>query len=176
MKFTETLLPGSYLIELNPVEDDRGFFARTFCQEEFVDHGLNPHIVQCSLSFNRKRGTLRGMHYQAAPHRENKLVRCTMGAIYDVIVDIRPESPTYRQWVGVELSARNRRALYIPEGVAHGFQTLEDDTEVLYQISSLYEPALARGIRWNDPRLSIQWPLEVSVLSERDSLYSDFNP
>lgn len=176
MKFTETLLPGSYLIELNPVEDDRGFFARTFCQEEFVDHGLNPHIVQCSLSFNRKRGTLRGMHYQAAPHRENKLVRCTMGAIYDVIVDIRPESPTYRQWVGVELSARNRRALYIPEGVAHGFQTLEDDTEVLYQISSLYEPASARGIRWNDPLLSIQWPLEVSVLSERDSRYSDFKP
>lgn len=176
MKFIETKLPGSYLIEPELAEDERGFFTRTFCREEFAAHGLNPNVAQCSLSFNRKRGTLRGMHYQAAPHQEAKLVRCTMGAIYDVIVDIRGGSPTFGHWWGTELTVRNRRLLYIPEGFAHGFQTLDDDTEVLYQISALYVSDFARGIRWNDLRLAIRWPISVSVISDRDSHYPDFMP
>ncbi|MCG3769509.1 MAG: dTDP-4-dehydrorhamnose 3,5-epimerase [Nitrosomonadaceae bacterium] len=175
MKFIATPLSGSYLIEPEVVEDERGFFARTFCQEEFLSHGLNFDVMQCSVSFNRKHGTLRGVHYQAAPHQEAKLVRCTMGAIYDVIVDIRVGSPTFGHWWGTDLTMHNRHLLYVPEGVAHGFQTLDDDTEVYYQMSSPYVSDSARGIRWNDPKFAICWPLAVSVISMRDSSYPDFS-
>ena len=156
MIFTETRLAGAYLIEPERIEDERGFFARTWCRDEFERHGLNPRLVQCNVSYNARRGTLRGMHYQAKPHEEAKLVRCTRGAIYDVIVDLRPDSPTYRQWVAAELTAENRRMLYIPEGFAHGFQTLADETEVFYQMSELFHPESARGVRmttrpWGSP-------------------------
>lgn len=171
MLFIETKLAGVYIIELEKIEDDRGFFARTFCQREFEAHGLNPRIAQCSVSFNRRKGTLRGMHYQAAPYEESKLVRCTMGAIYDVAVDLRPDSLTHKQWMAVELTEDNRRALYIPAGCAHGFQTLVDDAEVYYQISEFYHPEVAKGIRWDDPAFAITWPLPDPVLSERDRSY-----
>ncbi|CAN5828738.1 MAG: dTDP-4-dehydrorhamnose 3,5-epimerase [Gemmatimonadetes bacterium] len=174
MIFRETRLPGAYVIEPERIEDERGFFARSWCEREFRAHGLNPRLVQCNLSFNRYRGTLRGMHYQAAPHPEAKLVRCTMGRIHDVIVDLRPESPTFREWVAVELSAGNRRMLYVPEGFAHGFQTLEDESEVFYQMSQYYHAELARGVRWDDPAFGIAWPLPVQALSARDSAYADF--
>ena len=140
MRFDPLLLNGAYLIETEPIEDERGFFARTFCREEFQQKGLNPHLEQCSVSFNHKKGTVRGMHFQKKPHAEVKLVRCTQGKIYDVIIDLRPESPTYKKWEGVILSSQNRQMLYIPEGFAHGFQTLDDNTEVFYQISSLFCP------------------------------------
>ncbi len=153
MRFQSTTLPGVFILELELRADERGFFARTWCQAEFEAHGLNPRLAQCSVSFNRKKGTLRGMHFQAAPHEECKVVRCTRGAIYDVVIDLRPDSPTRHQWMAAELTAENRRAFYIPEGFAHGFQTLVDDTEVFYQISEFYHPELARGVRWNDPRL-----------------------
>lgn len=176
MKFTETGLRGAYLVEPEPAEDERGFFARVFCQREFAARGLDPVVAQCNVSFNRGRGTVRGLHYQAAPNAEAKLVRCTMGAIYDVIVDIRRDSPTYGRWWGVELGARDGRMLYVPKGFAHGFQTLQDDTEVFYQMSAFYAPETARGIRWNDPVLAIGWPLETSAISERDRRYPDFAP
>ncbi|MBS0620527.1 MAG: dTDP-4-dehydrorhamnose 3,5-epimerase [Verrucomicrobia bacterium] len=169
MRFEPLSLPGAYLIELEPILDERGHFARTFCRKTFEEKGLNPHLEQCSLSFNRKKGTLRGMHFQKTPHEEAKLVRCTRGQIYDVIVDLRADSPTYRQWVAVYLE--EGRALYVPEGFAHGFQTLLDDTEVFYQISYPYVPSHAAGIRWDDPALGIQWPLEVSVISPKDQEY-----
>jgi dTDP-4-dehydrorhamnose 3,5-epimerase len=169
--FIETKLAGVYIIELEKIEDDRGFFARTFCQREFEAHGLNPRIAQCSVSFNRRKGTLRGMHYQVAPYEESKLVRCTMGAIYDVAVDLRPDSLTHKQWMAVELTEDNRRALYIPAGCAHGFQTLVDDAEVYYQISEFYHPEVAKGIRWDDPAFGITWPLSDPILSERDRSY-----
>lgn len=168
MIFTETKLHGAFVIEPELIEDERGFFARTWSQTEFVQHGLNPRVVQTNLSFNQRRGTLRGMHFQAKPHEEAKVVRCTAGSIADVIVDLRPESPTFRQWIKVELSANNRLMLYVPESFAHGFQTLEDDTEVAYQISEYYHPESARGVRWDDPVFGIDWPLEISVISERD--------
>jgi dTDP-4-dehydrorhamnose 3,5-epimerase len=174
MIFIQTKLPGVFVIEPEPLGDVRGFFARTWCQREFTVHGLNPRLVQCNISFNKALGTLRGMHYQAVPDAEAKLVRCTMGAIYDVVIDIRPESLTFRQWMAVELTADNRRMCYIPEGCAHGFQTLQDDTEVLYQMSEFYAPASARGVRWNDPAFGIQWPMEVRVIAERDRTYPDF--
>jgi len=154
--------------------DDRGFFARTWCSQEFQNAGLNPNVVQCSISFNLKKGTLRGMHYQAAPHAENKLVRCAMGAIYDVALDLRPESPTFKQWTAAVLTASNRHMLYIPEGCAHGFLTLEDNTEVLYQMSEYYHPEAARGVRWDDPAFNIDWPERVEVISERDRMYPAF--
>jgi len=156
------------------MEDGRGFFARTFCQHEFEAHGLNPRVVQCSTSFNKKKGTLRGMHYQVEPYAEVKVVRCTAGAVYDVAVDLRRDSPTFKQWVAVELTADNRRMFYIPAGFAHGFQTLVDNAEVYYQISEVYSPEAAKGIRWNDPALGILWP-EVGnrILSERDMSYED---
>jgi dTDP-4-dehydrorhamnose 3,5-epimerase len=176
MQFTETALPGVYLIALEPIEDERGFFARTYCQDEFQRHGLNPAIAQCSVSHNRRAGTLRGMHYQAAPKMEAKLVRCIRGALYDVVVDVRPESPTYGRWIGVELTATNGRQLYIPEGCAHGFQTLEDDTDVYYQISEFYHPECSRGIRWNDPAIRIEWPAGTRTISPRDQQYPDFQP
>lgn len=148
--------------------DLRGFFARTWCAKEFASAGLNSKLVQCSISFNEKRGTLRGLHYQAAPHAEDKLVRCTRGAIYDVIVDLRPDSATYRRWHAEELTADNRRMLYVPLGVAHGFQTLTDHAEVFYQMSEFYHPDLARGVRWNDPILGIPWPVPNPIISDRD--------
>jgi dTDP-4-dehydrorhamnose 3,5-epimerase len=169
MKFHETELKGAFIIEPEKREDERGFFARSWCQREFEQHGLVPTVVQANISCNRKKGTLRGMHYQAAPHEETKLVRCTRGAIYDVIVDVRPESPTFRKWIGVELTARNYKMLYVPEGFAHGFQTLADDTEVVYQVTQFYTPGAERGIRWNDPAIQIEWPEAVHSISEKDA-------
>jgi dTDP-4-dehydrorhamnose 3,5-epimerase len=174
MIFTETKLKGAFVIEPEKLEDERGFFARTRCQREFAAHGLNPRTAQSSISFNRKRGTLRGMHYQSAPHEETKIVRCTKGAIYDVIIDLRPESPTFTQWLALELNAENRHMLYIPEGFAHGFQTLEDATEVLYEISEFHAPEYARGVRWDDPAFAVEWPEDQRILSERDRNYPDF--
>lgn len=176
MIFTETPIKGAYVIEPERQEDERGFFARTWCRRDFAAHGLNPALVQCNISFNRTKGTLRGMHYQVAPHAEAKLVRCTAGAIYDVIVDLRPQSATCTQWFGVELTADNRRMLYIPEGLAHGFLTLGDDTEVFYQMSEYYVAECARGVRWNDPAFGIRWPGEVRMISRRDQSYPDFRP
>ncbi len=169
MIFSETKLKGVYLIEPERHEDERGFFARTWCQREFEGHGLNPSLVQCNVSFNRKKGTLRGMHYQIPPHAEAKLVRCTRGAGFEVVVDLRPGSPTHRRWVGIELTAENRWMLYIPGGCAHGFQTLADSTELFYQMSEFYHPESARGVRWDDPAFGIEWPLPVTVISEKDS-------
>lgn len=176
MRFHETQLKGAYIIELEKREDDRGFFARSWCTQEFKDQGLNSNLVQCNISFNRQRGTLRGMHYQAPPHEETKLVRCTRGAIFDVIIDIRPESPTFKQWVAFELAAENRKMLYIPEGMAHGFQTLEDKTEVFYQMSEFYHPQSARGVRWNDPAFEIDWPkAHQRMISDKDQSYPNFS-
>ena len=169
MIFTETKLKGAFVIDLEPIQDDRGLFARTWCKKEFVAHGLNPDLVQCNISFNKKRGTLRGMHYQAAPYEEAKLVRCTMGAIYDVIIDLRKESETFMRWLSCELTAKNRKMLYVPKGFAHGFQTLEDNTEVFYQMSELYHPDYAQGIRWNDPTIGIKWPSQNLIISHKDN-------
>jgi dTDP-4-dehydrorhamnose 3,5-epimerase len=172
MKFTPTKIAGVWIVELERHADERGWFARTWCAEEFRQHGLNPNLSQCSASFNRRRGTLRGMHWQAAPHEEAKLVRCVRGAMFDVALDVRPGSATFKQWVGVELTPENGRALYVPEGCAHGFQTLVDDTEVFYQIAGDYHPASGRGVRWNDPAFSIAWPNVAEVVcSERDVSY-----
>jgi dTDP-4-dehydrorhamnose 3,5-epimerase len=169
--FHETQLGGVFEIHIEPKCDERGFFARTWCRHEFESKGLNSQLAQCSVSFNTRKGTLRGIHYQAAPYPETKLVRCTQGAIYDVIVDLRPESSTYKQWIGAMLTAENRRMLYVPEGCGHGFLTLEDETEVFYQMSEFYHPDLARGVRWNDPAFGIAWPAEVEQISERDRTY-----
>ncbi len=174
MLFHETKLKGAFIIEPERVEDERGFFARTWCKREFETHGLNQNLVQCNISFNKKKTTMRGMHYQVAPHKETKLVRCTKGAIYDVIIDLRPDSHTFKQWISVELTSENRKMIYIPEDFAHGFLTLEDNTEVFYQMSEFYAPECARGIRWNDPAFSIKWPVEVRVLSNRDQNYPDY--
>ena len=171
MRFTETRLKGAFIIEPERLEDERGFFARTFCQKEFDAHGLNSRVVQCNISYNKHKGTLRGMHYQVAPMAETKLVSCTRGAIYDVIIDLRPESPTYCQWFAEELNAENSKMIYIPEGFAHGFQTLEDETEVFYQMSELYSPEHARGVRWDDPVFRIEWPLNTKIISEKDTGY-----
>lgn len=174
MIFIETKLRGAFIIEPEPLEDERGFFARTFDQKEFEAHGLNPRVMQCNISFNKKKGTLRGMHYQIAPYQEAKLVCCTKGAIYDVALDLRLDSPTLKQWIAVELTAENRRMLYIPEGFAHGFQTLEDNTEVFYQMSEFYHPESAKGVRWNDPAFGIVWPIAPSIISEKDRAYPSF--
>lgn len=173
MIFKETNLKGAFIIEPERIEDERGFFARTFCRKEFEAHGLNPNLVQCSVSFNKKKGTLRGMHYQASPHEETKLVRCTRGAIYDVLLDLRPNSPTFKQWVSAELTGENQRMVYIPEGVAHGFQTLQDETEVFYQMSEFYNPEAARGVRWDDPSFAVQWPNKPLIVSRKDASYPD---
>jgi dTDP-4-dehydrorhamnose 3,5-epimerase len=176
MIFTETNLKGAFIIEPERIEDERGFFARTWYQSEFESRGLDARLVQCNISYNAKKGTLRGMHYQAAPYEETKLVRCTMGALYDVIIDLRPASPTFKQWIAVELTVDNRRMLYIPGGFAHGFQTLEDSTEVFYQMSQIYHPESARGVRWDDPAFGIGWPsADQRVISTRDQQYPDFN-
>jgi dTDP-4-dehydrorhamnose 3,5-epimerase len=172
MRFRETKLPGVVEIDLEPHSDARGFFARGWCQEEFEKHNLNSKVVQCNVSFNVRKGTLRGIHYQGAPYPESKLVRCTMGAIYDVVVDLRPQSPSFRDWIGVSLTAVNRHMVFVPEGCGHGFLTLEDNTEVFYQMSEFYHPGLARGVRWNDPAIQIVWPAAVEVISERDRTYA----
>ncbi len=169
MIFTETELKGAFIIDLEQRQDQRGFFARTFCMKEFEAHGLKPTVAQCNLSFNYKKGTLRGMHYQTTPVAEAKLVRCSQGAIYDVIIDLRPESPTYMSHIGVELTAENRRSLYIPEMFAHGFQTLTDEAEVMYQMSEFYAPDYQCSLRYDDPAFGINWPLPVSVISEKDA-------
>jgi len=175
MIFTETSLNGLYLVDLLRLEDERGFFARSWCQKEFEEHGFNSQLVQCNISFNKRRGTLRGMHYQTAPYEEAKLVRCTRGALYDVVIDLRPTSQTFKSWFAVELTSANHRALYIPEGFAHGFQTLTDNTEVFYQMSAFYHPESAKGIRWNDSEFSIEWPIEALVVSEKDNSYPNWS-
>ena len=174
MKFTPAPLDGSYIVDLDRHEDQRGFFARSWCAREFEAEGLSARLVQCNISWNRSRGTLRGMHYQAAPFAEAKLVRCVRGVIHDVVLDLRPDSATYRGHFGLELSAENRRLIYVPEGVAHGFLTLVDDTEVLYQMSEFYDSEHAAGVRWDDPAFGIPWPSEVLVISDRDRKYPDF--
>ncbi|MGA9061083.1 MAG: dTDP-4-dehydrorhamnose 3,5-epimerase [Terracidiphilus sp.] len=174
MTFEETALAGVFIVHLEPKVDERGFFARTWCRQEFRQKGLNLELVQCSLSGNPRKGTLRGMHYQAAPHAEAKSVRCIRGAIFDVVLDLRQQSPTFRQWIGVTLTATNRDMVYIPEGCAHGFLTLEDQTEVFYQISEYYQPESARGVRWNDPAFNIAWPAAPELISERDRTFADF--
>jgi dTDP-4-dehydrorhamnose 3,5-epimerase len=172
--FIPTVLPGAFVLELDRRDDERGYFARTWCQREFDEMGLNPDLVQCSVSYNMRRGTLRGMHWQSAPHGEAKLVRCTRGSIWDVIIDLRPDSPTYAKHIGVELTADSGRALYVPEGVAHGFVTLVDGCEVFYQMSAYHEPAAARGVRWDDPAFDIDWPIADPILHPRDAAYPDF--
>lgn len=174
MIFTETALSGAFLIEPERRDDERGFFARSWCRNEFEAHGMNPNLVQCNISFNVKKGTLRGMHFQAAPYEEAKIVRCTMGAVYDVMLDLRPASPTFKQWAAFELSAENRRMVYIPEGFAHGLQTLEDNCEVFYQMSEFYVWDAARGVRWDDPAFGIEWPQDERLLSGKDQNYPNF--
>jgi len=174
MEFRKTNLPEVVEIRIQPNVDERGFFARAWCQDEFVANGLNPSLVQCSISYNEHKGTLRGMHYQEDPFPEAKVVRCTAGSIYDVAIDLRKESPTNRKWVGVVLSAQERNMLYIPPGFAHGFLTLEERTEIFYQMSERYHPEVAHGVRWDDPAFQIDWPGEVCVISERDRTLPDF--
>jgi dTDP-4-dehydrorhamnose 3,5-epimerase len=177
MTFTETELPGAYLIDLEPRTDERGFFARAWCRREFEEHGLSPQLVQCNVAYNRGAGTLRGMHFQIPPRAEAKLVRCTRGAIYDVIVDLRPQSPTYTHWIGVELNDENRRMLYVPEGVAHGYQTLVSGTETFYQVSEYYTPEAEGGVRWDDPAFNITWPdAERRIISAKDQAWPDYRP
>lgn len=174
MEFRQTRLDGAYVIELEKHADERGFFARAWCEREFREHGLDARIVQCSISSNRRKGTVRGMHFQIPPFAEAKIVRCTKGALFDIIVDVRPESPTFMQWFGVELTSGLGTMLYIPNGFAHGFQTLENDTELLYQMSEFYSPAHARGFCWDDVAFAIQWPLAVKIISERDRTFPSF--
>lgn len=175
MFFIETELLDAFVIELDKREDRRGFFARAWAEDEFERRGLLGRPVQANLSYNHTRGTLRGMHFRHAPHAEAKLVRCIRGAIYDVIVDIRPDSPSYARWIGVELTAENRRALYVPPGFAHGFQTLEDHSEILYQVSHYYDPAVEGGLPYNDPAFAISWPLPVTVISDKDRAWTPFD-
>lgn len=175
MNFSPTHLDGAMVIELDPHKDERGFFARAFCRDEFAAHGLEPEVAQCNVSYSPRKLTLRGMHYQAAPHAEAKLVRCTRGAIYDAIIDLRHESPTFKRYFAIELSWQNHTMLYVPAGFAHGFLTLEAETEVFYQMSAPYQPESARGVRWNDPVFAIPWPHEPEVISERDAGYPGFS-
>jgi dTDP-4-dehydrorhamnose 3,5-epimerase len=177
MRFSNTKIPGVVLIEPELHEDSRGFFARVFCREEFQAYGLVDHIEQTSLSFNQQRGTLRGLHFQVPPHAETKVVACVEGHVFDVAVDVRPTSPAFGQWFGLELSSKNRRQLYLPAGIAHGFQTLEDRSTLLYQISTPFHPQAARGIRWNDPKLAITWPISDAVIvSDKDRIWPDWPP
>jgi dTDP-4-dehydrorhamnose 3,5-epimerase len=175
MRFSDTKIPGVILVEPELREDPRGFFARIFCREEFRSHGLVDHIEQSSLSFNQRRGTVRGMHFQLAPYAETKVVACVEGRVFDVAVDARPSSPAFGQWFGIELSSENHRQLYLPAGIAHGFQTLDDRSTVLYQISTPFHAEAARGIRWNDPKLAIAWPIPDDVIvSEKDRAWPDW--
>lgn len=175
MIFQETGLPDAYVIAIQRLEDERGFFARAWCQREYADHQLNTQLVQCNIAYNHRKGTLRGMHFQRAPYAEVKIVRCTRGAIYDVIIDLRPESPTFKQHFGVELTQENHKMLYVPEGFAHGYLTLTDGAEIFYQVTQFYKPEAADGVRWNDPRFGIVWPAAVEVISARDANYPDFS-
>ena len=176
MIFEETRLRGAFLVDLERRQDPRGFFARTWCANEFADHGLTTEVVQANVSFNPRQGTLRGMHFQRAPHAETKLVRCTRGAIHDVVIDLRPDSETYKEWLGVELTADNRRALFVPEGFAHGYQTLVPDSEVFYQVSEYYTPGAEGGVRWDDPAFGIEWPdPDNAFLSDKDRSWPDFS-
>lgn len=176
MIFKETELKGALIVEMEPIGDNRGFFARAWCQKEFEAHGLTSGFVQNNITFSPQRGTLRGLHYQVAPHEEPKLVRCTRGAIYDVIVDLEPESPTYKQWLGVELTAENHRMIYIPGAFAHGYQILMDDTEVFYQVGEFYAPEYERGFRWDDAAFAIEWPITSPlILSEKDKYWPDYS-
>jgi dTDP-4-dehydrorhamnose 3,5-epimerase len=173
--FTETELPGAFLVDLERREDERGFFARAWCADEFGEHGLNARLVQANLSFNDLKGTLRGMHFQREPAAEAKVIRCTRGSIFDAIVDLRSDSPTFKRWIGVDLSAENRRALYVPEGFAHGYQTLEPETETFYLVSEYYTPSAEGGVRWDDPAFGIEWPDPGSpILSPKDANWPDF--
>ena len=174
MIFTPLQLTGAWQIDIEPREDDRGFFARAFCQREFAEHGLAVEIAQSNLSRTAQRGTVRGMHFQLPPNAEAKLVRCTRGAVFDVIVDLRRDSPTACQWVGRELSETNNRMMYVPEGFAHGYQTLEDDSVLFYQVSQFYSPESERGVRWNDPAFGIEWPMAAALVSDKDSAYPDY--
>lgn len=174
MIFEQTPLEGAYVIRLKRIEDERGFFARSYCQKEFKDHGLTAGIVQANVSYNKQSGTLRGIHYQISPHEETKLVRCTFGAIYDVIIDLRRNSPTYKQWFGIELNAENHAMLFVPESFGHGYQTLADHSEVTYMVSQFYAPGSEKGIRWNDPAFGIEWPSRVKVISSKDSQWDDY--
>ncbi|NJR57564.1 MAG: dTDP-4-dehydrorhamnose 3,5-epimerase [Cyanobacteria bacterium CRU_2_1] len=176
MIFTETKLKGAFIIDLELKGDDRGAFARTFCAKEFAAHGLKNSVAQCNLSFNYKAGTLRGMHYQTPPAAETKLVRCTKGAIYDVIIDLRADSPSYLHYIGVELTADNRRALFVPEMFAHGYQALTDGAEVVYQVGEFYTPGYECGIRYDDPAFNIEWPMPITVISDKDSTWAPFQP
>jgi dTDP-4-dehydrorhamnose 3,5-epimerase len=176
MIFKPTEIEGAFLIDLEKLEDSRGFFARAFCRKEFEKYHLNPSMVQCNLSYNQHRGTLRGMHFQKKPYAEAKLVRCTAGAVFDVIIDLRPESGTYMKWIGVELTSENRRMLYVPEGLAHGYQTLTDHSEVFYQVSQYYIPAADSGVRWDDPVFGIAWPdAEKRLISEKDRHWPNYH-
>ena len=174
MIFTETKIKGAFVIEPKPFRDERGFFARGWCQQEFEAHGLNANVVQANLSSNKLRGTMRGMHYQLPPHAETKLVRCTRGALFDVLVDLRPDSPTYLDWFGVELTEDNYKMLYVPENCAHGFITLADNTEATYQVTAAYAPGAERGLRYNDSAFGIEWPIEIAVISEKDQSWADY--
>ena len=174
MIFTETKLKGAYIIEPERNEDERGFFARSFDREVFKKYGLNPNVLQCNISHSKTRGTLRGMHFQLSPYQESKFLRCTRGKIYDVIIDLRVNSGTYKQWIGIELSEENYKMLYAPEGFAAGFQTLVDDVELIYQVSQVYKPEYERGVKWNDPAFNIKWPLEPSVISQKDRSHPPF--
>ncbi|MGX5687499.1 dTDP-4-dehydrorhamnose 3,5-epimerase [Arcticibacter tournemirensis] len=176
MIFTETKLKGSFVINIKPIEDNRGFFARSFCRREFEEYKLKTNVVQTNLSFNKEKGTLRGLHTQFSPFEETKLVRCTRGSIYDVIVDLRSDSDTFRQWIGVELSANDYRMLYVPEGFAHGFITLKDNTDVTYQVTQYYTPGAERGYRWDDPAFDIEWPIEPKIISDKDNAHPFFRP
>ena len=173
--FTETKLPGAFIIEPEIFADERGFFARSYSEDEFEAHGIKLRMAECHISFNKKRYTIRGLHFQKDPFAQAKLVRCTQGAIFDVIVDLRPDSPTFKQWIGEELTAANHRMLYVPKGFAHGYQTLEDDTEMFYQVSEFYTPSSLGGVRWNDPAFGIRWPaMDGVTLNQRDESYADF--
>ena len=174
MKFTETSLKGAYIIEVDRMEDNRGFFGRLWCENELKAYNLKTNIVQCNVSFTKNKGTLRGMHFQKSPFQETKFVRCTQGKVFDVIVDLRPESPTFKKWFGVELSAKSGKMLYVPENFAHGFVTLEDNSEVYYMVSAFYNGESEGGLRWNDPILDIKWPTEIKETSEKDSSHPNF--
>lgn len=174
MKFIETKLKGAFIIQIEPLEDERGYFVRSFCKEEFEKYGLNPEIVQCNISYNKKAGTLRGMHFQKAPYEETKIVSCIKGAVYDVIIDLRKDSQTFCQWISVELTENNNKMLYIPKGFAHGFQTLVDDTIVNYQMGEYYHPKYAMGIRYDDTSFNINWPIEHAIISDKDLKFEDF--
>lgn len=174
MIFTKTYLQGAYVLDINRIEDDRGFFARAWCRREFEEHGLNPNVVQTNIGYSKMKGTIRGMHFQAPPWGEVKVVRCTAGAIYDVVVDLRADSPTHKRWIGIELTESNRRMLYVPEGFAHGYETLTDDAEICYQTTQFYQSRFSCGVRYDDKAFNILWPLPAGIMSEQDRSWPDY--